>query len=214
MKILCITDSLGLPRLKPELVEHKDTWVNILSKNFEVKSLSIGGGIIKDFTSQLEYLKMYEPDVVIVQIGIVDCAPRALTKLENHLINKYYLTRKLANKLLPRYSHFLRRNRGISYTTLKDYARGLSRIEKTFSCNVYAIPILRASKSYEEFLPGISKKITAYNTTLKSIFENNYIDLVSFDQGFIMSDNIHLNKSGHSYMAKIISRLLNSEKIK
>ena len=36
MKILVLTDSLGLPRDIPEEVLYEDTWVSLLSENYTV----------------------------------------------------------------------------------------------------------------------------------------------------------------------------------
>jgi hypothetical protein len=212
MKVLVVTDSLGLPRTKPEVVRYEETWVYQISKQHEVHQLSIGGGEVIDFAEQLIYLKMFEPDVVILQIGIVDCAPRALTKLENKLINKYYITRRLANKLLPRISGFLRRKRGISYTTESSYYHNLMKFKKGFDCKVFAIGILPASDAYEAFLKGIKKKTVAYNAILKKVFLEEYIDSSQIKGEMIMTDNIHLTKKGHRYLyGKLNSIVLASE---
>jgi len=206
MKILVITDSLGLPRELPEKVEYNETWVNMLKKNCEVHQLSIGGGVLKDFLKQSAYLNLFLPDLVILQIGIVDCAPRALTQFENDFINRFAVTRKLANKYLPKYLNFLRRKRQVSYTSIADFEKGLKLIKETFNCKVISIGIVPPSKAYEKNLLGIEKKVILYNNSLKKVFENEYIDISSIEGDMVMTDNIHLNKRGHEYIYQIINK--------
>ena len=75
-KLLLITDSLGLPRLFPEKTEYEDTYPNLLKKHFIIMQYSKGGGTIIELYEQTGYFKAFEPDVIILQSGIVDCAPR------------------------------------------------------------------------------------------------------------------------------------------
>lgn len=94
-KLLIFTDSLGLPREKPEIVEYNQTWVNLLKANFEILVFSFGGGTVDQMYSQIAYLKMFNPDFVIVQSGIVDCAPRALKQYELEIIKRSRLLSKI-----------------------------------------------------------------------------------------------------------------------
>ncbi len=70
-KMLIITDSLGLPRPKPEIVEYNDTWVKKISIYYDVWQYSSGGATISDLYSQIEYHKMFNPDIVLIQSGIL-----------------------------------------------------------------------------------------------------------------------------------------------
>ena len=60
-RILCGTDSLGLPRSDGDnWVNWDDTWPNLLKENFEVAHLGLGGGRIIDIVSQLKnYYKFF-----------------------------------------------------------------------------------------------------------------------------------------------------------
>ena len=212
MKILVITDSLGLPREIPEKVEHKQTWVSMLKESHEVYQLSIGGGVLKDFLKQLVYLNLFSPDLVIIQLGIVDCAPRALTQFENDFINRFSITRKLAKKYLPKYSSFLRKKRQITYTSIKDFEKGLKLIVKTFNCKILSIGIVPPSNNYEEYLFGIKNKVNLYNDCLNRVFKKGYIDISSIEDSMVMTDHIHLNKKGHNYIYQIINKSNRFEK--
>lgn len=207
MKLLLITDSLGLPRNTPELVKYNETWCGILSNEFDIHQCSIGGGTISKLLSQLEYLKMYEPDRIIIQSGIVDCAPRALSEVENYLLNKYKLTSKLlrwgSGRLIP-----LLRKRGKTYTSIDKFQRAVKRFKSEFGEKLYWIGIVPPSKDYEKKIPGISKNILAYNQLLKKELGHNLIDITRLKSDCIMPDFIHLNTRGNRCLAEqIIARI-------
>ncbi len=77
MKVLCIGDSLGLPR---EECSYEDTWFYRLKtrfKEYEFIDYFVRGLEISDALHRYDtYFQYYEPEVVIIQTGVVDCAPR------------------------------------------------------------------------------------------------------------------------------------------
>ena len=100
--ILVIGDSLSLPRNFPEEVNSCDIWPQLLQKKgINIVQASLGGGTIKDLFLQSNYYKAYTPSRVIVQSGIVDCAPRALTYFEKNLIASNRYLSAIARRVLP-----------------------------------------------------------------------------------------------------------------
>ena len=61
-RILIISDSLALPRSKPEEVLYEDTYPFMLRRDYEVFQISFGGGIIKEIVHQAHYYLPYKPD--------------------------------------------------------------------------------------------------------------------------------------------------------
>ena len=76
------TDSLAMPREEPEETLFEDTYPYLLRKDYEVFQFSKGGGLMNEFVEQSFYYNQYKPDIIILQIGIVDCCPRAFSKFE------------------------------------------------------------------------------------------------------------------------------------
>jgi hypothetical protein len=212
-KILVITDSLGLPRPTPEIVKYNETWVYKLSEVYNVHQISIGGAIIEDLGSQINYAKMFEPDIVILQSGIVDCAPRAMTKNETRILNKFKFTRILLKKALkPKVLFFLRKHRNITYTHKKIFETQVVKFHKHFQSKLFWIEILPASIEFNQSIPGIETKIKEYNNIIQEIVKENLILVPDFKADYLMSDHHHLSKAGHVYIFnKIIDKL--SEKI-
>ncbi len=197
MKVLVITDSLGLPRPVPEVVEPEETWVGLLSKKYDVVSYCSGGSTIKDLYSQIAYFKMYRPEVVFIQSGIVDCAPRAFSQFENEFINKFSLTQRISRRFLTKDKIInLRRKRNKTYTPIDEYEKYVANFNNAFP-NVYWVEILSASDDYEKIVPGIQKNVQKYNRVLHEKSNGNVISTGDFSADDIMNDNIHLTKSGN-----------------
>jgi lysophospholipase L1-like esterase len=201
-KILIVTDSLGLPRGVPEVCNYEQTWPCLLrDSGFQIHQVSIGGATVSELYRQLEYHYLFLPDIVIVQSGIVDCAPRALGQFESLFFNKFIVTRKLLKLILPRYNTQLRRQRNITYTPTVQFRSYVESIIRKFNGkDLFWIGIVPASDRYEKTVPGIDKNIKMYNELLKQSLGNYFLPLDEIPREGVMSDSIHLNASGHQYI--------------
>lgn len=211
--ILALTDSLSLPRNKPELVKYYETWPVLLKKNVthELTLLAIGGSTIKGLFEQSRYYKPLTPDIIIIQAGIVDCAPRALSLLEKEIINSNRYLSALSARLLPVSS--MRKIRNITYTSKKQFSYYIDQIIRLFNgAQIIWVSILPASLDYENKLSGITKNIEQYNAIIKNYSEHSldfyYLDTSMIPQNGITSDFHHLNYVGHSWLVQRILGLL------
>jgi len=205
-KILLLTDSLALPRSHPEVCEYEDTWPNLLRKQgYFIHQVSIGGATTTDIVRQLHYHAPFSPDLVVLQVGIVDCAPRFMTKVEQAIVRKIPLIANHIFSLMNR--PFVKKVRKISYVRPQRFSSNIQKIIETFGdTKIYFVGILPASEEYEKVLPGVSNRIYQYN----KLAEQQPLNLVStdlFDLKGVMSDHHHLNKYGHK---QIFDYLLNS----
>lgn len=81
-RILCIGDSLSLPR---EGISYEDTWFYMLSEelkqSFQFVHYFTRALLVKQIEQQYEsYYKFYKADYIIWQSGITDCAPRIINE--------------------------------------------------------------------------------------------------------------------------------------
>ncbi|MBN8704512.1 MAG: SGNH/GDSL hydrolase family protein [Bacteroidetes bacterium] len=198
MKILIITDSLGLPRDFPEKLNYNETWVYLLSNHFEVHQLSFGGATIDVLFSQLGYLKLFNPDLVFIQSGIVDCTPRALSKFENKLINRFSILKWLFNKLLKKDILFkLRKYRNLKYTLPFIFSGYVNKFNAEFKNKLFWIEIIPPTDFYENKIPGIKKNVIYFNELISNVVGNNFVSTNDFSTDELMSDHIHLNTQGN-----------------
>ena len=201
-RVLLLSDSLALPRREPEETLSEDTYPFLLKTDFEVVQFSKGGGLISEFVEQTFYYKQYSPDYVILQCGIVDCAPRAFTRTEELYFQSNRLRRGLRRIISKTVTTKRLRNlRRKSWTPAKDFRQAcLSLMANLDGIPVYALSILPASPEYELQVPGITAKIKEYNQILSEVFGNRLIDLNAIPLSDIMSDHHHLNKNGHLFV--------------
>jgi len=205
-KILIFTDSLGLPRAYPEVTLFEETWPELFRRNYpqlELHKVCLGGATTKEILGQIDYHKLFNPDLVIVQVGIVDCAPRFLTRKELLFMRllpfSKYILKSLNNKNVKRI-------RGVTYTSKKQFKSNIEKINKSFDCKVVFIGILPASFHYENQLPGVIKNITDYNHLLS---QYEFLDTNGFPQEGIMSDYHHLNPLGNQILFESLKTKLN-----
>ena len=131
MRIIILTDSLSLPRkYKTGEVLWEEIYANLLRRDFpdiEFVHLGMGGVTITDLLSQMNYYKNLKPDLIILQSGIVDCAPRAFGRIELELIKRLHVYR------IVKYSFkFLRKYRGVTYTKIKIFREALKKFKELF----------------------------------------------------------------------------------
>ncbi|WP_155401841.1 SGNH/GDSL hydrolase family protein [Chromobacterium violaceum] len=207
-RVLIITDSLGFPRKTPSAVHYQETYVSLLKHQFpEIDFIhhGRGGGTIAELYDMSSYFHdTLDPDIVFIQSGIVDCAPRALSHTENRLISLLPFVRKPIFFLVRKWSRFLRKVRGISYTSINDFHEVVCKFNQSFS-KVYWVEILPASDEYENHLEGVGVNISTFNKVLKRY---NYIPTEDFNKEDMLSDFHHLSASGHRKVFERISQVI------
>lgn len=208
LDILILTDSLALPRLEPEFCHQKDTWPALLrAQGHRVTQVSIGGGTAYDLAIQCNYYRKetLDLDLVIVQSGIVDCAPRFAGKMEIKLYKVLPLVGKWIIKLLNR--NWVRKVRNITYLKPKKYEQNIQRLKQTFHpYPVYFLGILPAQPAYEKQLQGITKNTLTYNRILEQT--GTFINLSGIPPEGIMKDYHHLNKIGHRFVVEQLQPII------
>lgn len=210
-KILFITDSLAFPRLEPEAVMYEDTYIAQLKTEFPQCDFihhGCGGATIVDlFKHSAYYHETLRPDLVFMQSGVVDCAPRALTVIEQQVISRLPIVSRPLIALVKRYSHALRMARKMTYTPVATFAEYVARFEAVFQ-NVYWIDILPVLDLYEAKLEGIRRNTELYSAILR---RHKYVGTEQFQANDIMADFHHLSCEGHSKMLVVLSQVIRCE---
>lgn len=209
-RIVIFSDSLALPRRVPEITMLEDTYPYMLRSKYDVFQCSIGGCLIRDLHEQTDYYCQYNPDIVIIQSGVVDCGPRAFSKFTYE-----FLCQTIIGKVIRRLIKYtitskrIRNWRRISWTSEKKYRAYLKKFKNEFpNSKVYAISILPVSENYEKTVPGMKKKTEIYNRILREEMEDRLIDVSGIPFNGIMSDGHHLTKQGHKYVYEMIIKYL------
>ncbi len=209
MKILIITDSLGCPRVYPEYLPSTQAWPIRLQEKYpnNVVYVSMPGLTTKRLYNEISnYLKAYEVDAVIIQVGIVDCAPRALTQNELKILSRIPIVNRVVRFFVKKYRSKMVSFRKVTYTNVRDFRYYTHAITSCFNNKIlFFLPIAPPTKAYEEYNPGVSSNVSCYNSILS---ENAMlIDVYSGcdSNSIYMEDYHHLNKEGHNLIFNRVS---------
>ncbi|MFT6842472.1 MAG: hypothetical protein ACJASR_001239 [Psychroserpens sp.] len=206
-RILLLTDSLALPRIKPEMVKLPDTWPELLKKEgYEIIQCSVPGGSTNDLKKSMNYYSydLIEYDYVVIQAGIVDCSPRFVRKIEKEVLIRVPFGKALLTLLNKKK---IRKIRKITYVNIKAFEKNIQQLVSFFKPEKTRwITIVPAQSEYELKLSGVSKNINIYNEIIKK--NTLFIDLENIEADHIMSDFHHINAKGHFYIYQQILKNL------
>lgn len=222
-KIIIITDSVSMPRPG---IKYEDTWISMLKKNFisyDIMDRSARGSTSKRLVSEggggADLLETYMPAVVILQIGITECAPRLFKKkgFENFLMRRI-----IPPRLIPDYIRYVKRKRGrnpeLTEIPPHEYRMNIlnfaDRCNK-INCRLLIIKILKPTSLYISKSPHVKQNIDLYNSITDEIALKynciNVIDPLSEINNIdnLCVDELHINKEGHIIYYQKITEALN-----
>ena len=216
MRILFISDSLGAPR---PAVPWEFTYPGLLQSKFNNnKDITLCYETKRGSTTtrlcDSELLASYLPDIVIVQLGLVDCVPRLFTQLENSILIR--TPQWLRNKLIWLGKHLRKRSEKRAYVKPKAYQKNWQIfLNKTaeLNCAVIIIPVARPGTIFFASNPEAEKAILLYNKCIRNLTKTIPQAEVladwdkketSYDEFFLPEDGYHLSKHGHKHMAEIL----------
>lgn len=200
-----ISDSLALPRGKPEKVKFEDTYFAKLQNeysNLTFMPMFIGGATLSFLCDQVSYLIEFNPDLVFIQSGVVDCAPRAFKQLELQIIRKIGL--RIPKTVIKK----LREYRKVKYTPPNYFHNRIKDIIQLFGKEkVYWISIMPACEEWENLVPGITKSVELYNSILNQELQQHLL-CSEANLDWLMSDFHHLNTLGHQCVYSAINSII------
>jgi acyl-CoA thioesterase-1 len=233
MKIAILADSLALPREDvggEELLEV--TYPFLLDQSFREQFGSAAPLIYERGTRRrtIEYVlddwneqvELKKPDVVIVHVGVVDCAPRVFLRREASLVANIRFP--WARDRIFKFTHDHRRRivqfRRKVYVPLPRFERLVQTVvEKARVSGVKSlafINIIRPPDAVEERSPGFQNNVTAYNRVLEEQAKHHFVTLIDLNRIVeeeggtekLTIDGIHLNERGHVLLAKKLEHYL------
>lgn len=208
-KVLILSDSVALPRNEPEVCVYEDTWPHLLRQNeYTVHQVSIGGATSADLLSQINYHIPFNPDIIILHVGVVDCAPRFMTKIELGIMKRIPIIGKKVIGIMN--NNRVRKARKITYVSISQFDENIRAILSYFKDKlVFVVGIVPAPAAYEQLLPRITENINSYNNVLRKY--SNFVPLDHMDEAALMSDYHHVNALGHKYIFETLTQELNGK---
>jgi len=230
VKIVIIADSLALPR-PPEagLVHYEETYPVLLQRLLGQPSEGIEflvaergkrfrtmADCVRDWTEVVAYRN---PRIVVVQTGIVDCAPRVFSQTERQFIERIRprLLQRLVLAVVARCRPFLvrlRKNR--VYEPLDGFAEAcrnvIERARNDGIADLFFLNILTPTAELDARSPGYISNQRAYNDALTKACAGTHAQVLDIDGAFrqaggtaaLTVDGMHPNASGHRMIAIIL----------
>ncbi|MGN6177663.1 MAG: SGNH/GDSL hydrolase family protein [Mucilaginibacter sp.] len=216
MKILCIADSLALPGHDNT---YEDTWFYKLQVSFREHSfisffkrsitteilVTEGGGDASQPITGADCLEFYMPDLVILQLGIVDCAPRLMRR--KGLL--YKIIQKSPAGIQNAFYKGLKKVRKRSSTNadvppnefLSNLDNYLSRCVNINVKKVIIIKICTPDDSFVQKSPDILDAVKLYNSIIDKLDEKysivTVVDPLASNTKHIFEDGYHPNPEGN-----------------
>ncbi|MFY0698228.1 hypothetical protein A8B79_10370 [Balneola sp. EhC07] len=228
-KVLCIGDSLCLPG---HLNKYEDTWFFKLKKEFpdfdfisffkrqlttEIL-VTMGGGKkgVDGWPKGADCLEAYLPHTIILQLGIVDCAPRLLYEFERKLVSR--VPNLIKTNYLSLIKVLRKRNLGNTLVSFDKFKININNyIERAYNIGVSKIIIIGIAYPDEKMVdknPQILQNVDKYNDFYKKISsENKMVEIIlpldakKYDYR-IYEDGYHPNKAGHELVKNRLAELL------
>lgn len=205
MRVLCLGDSLGLPRphrinnYQPSetdlAVRYDQTYSSIIQKEllnlyypekyFEVINRSERFTTIKDIYEEFtDYLFFYEPNIITVQVGVVDCWYR------EHLNGKQMVNIKEFESYLQKILELLKFRSQVK---------------------VVLIGICLTNSKMNKRYSYINQEIKKYNSILKQYADSKqifYLDTKVLSGNALLPDGVHLSPTGNKILAQELLRFI------
>lgn len=218
--VLCISDSLGLPRMK---VPYENTWFSIVKRIFptmDFVSYFRRNGTTDMLSSNGDYgdtLLFYMPQIVILQLGICDCAPRYLRT--NSILYKLliHLPKFLSKPIWALIKKIKHRSLNCTDVTIVQFETNLvdyiQMCRKNGVERIIIIRILTPGDAMVKANPLILESIARYNDIYEKM-ANMYSDIVCLinpinigDNSLFVEDGYHTNAKGHRIIADELVKL-------
>ncbi|MFA5518305.1 MAG: SGNH/GDSL hydrolase family protein [Spirochaetota bacterium] len=221
-KIMIITDSVSMPRDK---IPYENTWIFRLKEampGFDFMDRSARGStstrLVTEGGAGADLLESYMPGLVILQLGITECAPRLFNKKGFEI---FFLNHIIPKKYIPAYINYVKRTRernpNITNVSPEQYRLNLINFAercKNINTALLIVAILRPSSLYISKSPKIKNNIDLYNNIAKET-ANNFSNIKIIDPAAevdnvdsICLDELHINIEGHDiYFKKIFEAL-------
>lgn len=224
MKVLCVGDSLGLPR---KGVAYEDTWFYKLTQKYP--QIHFINKFVRELSTDRfnpigDFSDYYNPDVVITQFGVVDCAPRVI----NDRLNKWKFVLSLSNslriekytwKIIKKFHH--RDNPNTVYVSPNDFERNIieyfSTLHRMGVQLIVVIMIGMPGLSVRKKSPCFAENVNKYNAILEKVAKqfDNVVTIDPLkdgdDENYV--DGYHTNERGSQLIQDQLEQILDNNEV-
>ena len=230
MKVVILADSLALPREEvggercfevayPFLLYHSllrqfgESSPMIIERGMRLRTVET---VLTDWHEQVV---LRNADVVVVHVGVVDCAPRVFLRRENAFIGKRpKWVREPILKFVHNHRRSIIQNRPRVYVPLPRFRRHIEEVtEKAKQSQLLSlvyVNIVEPPDSMEYRSPGFQSNVRAYNEVLSTQMSQPNVTLIDLNQLIaseggseeLTLDGVHLRERGHEILARELDK--------
>jgi len=228
MKIVVMADSLAMAREGETNVPYEATYPYLLDQWLRRRLQSEAPLIIERGMRRrtIEYVldEWYElvdlrkADVVVVHVGIVDCAPRVFLRRERQFVENLRpaFLRESILRNVHRHRRTIVKRRKKVYVPAERFnalvAQVIERAKQSKLRSLVIVNIITPPVEMDERSPGFISNVAIYNGILKSHAKGTGVHLIDLDQMIkeaggveqLTMDGIHINEAGHAMLAREI----------
>ena len=210
MRVLLLTDSLGCPR---EETNVSDTWVDRILRKWSGKEVNFYTYCVHGLSASridVEYLREIQPDIIIMQIGIVDACRRALGKYEFEIVKRIPWMGNVVKKFCGKYHYVLSAVRNVHYCSRTRFFKVVSQICEESIGEVFFLKIALPGSDLVKKTYNVEKDVYAYNSIVGTIPKLKVVDPYGNrnPDTFLLSDGHHLNPLGNELLYKTVDDII------
>jgi acyl-CoA thioesterase-1 len=227
-RVVVLGDSLGMPRPDEEGgITYEETYPyllnGLLGDRWEVISRCRRANISVN-QAHIQYLyddiTVLTPDFVVLHLGIVDCAPRLFSPIQNRVLSKVpNVLRKPIISFFSRYRSFFTKLFPKVYVGKRSYETHMRKIiaaVQKAGAICLLIEISKTSEKNEDRSFGIDQNILDYNAIIRRLGDSSKAIIVSADfdpEECLMADGIHINIKGSQKLASQLMSIIKEKSI-
>jgi len=230
MKIVVMADSLAMAREGETNVAYETTYPYLLDQwlrqRFGSQAPLVSERGMRRRTIEYVLDEWYElvdlrkTDVVVVHVGIVDCAPRVFLRRERQFVEN--LRPGFLRRFILDYVH--RHRRAVVNMRKKVYVpperfnalvgQVMAKAKASELRSLVIVNIITPPAEMDERSPGFIRNVGIYNEILRTHAEANGAHLIDIDRLIkeaggveqLTVDGIHINEAGHKMLAQEIEK--------
>lgn len=209
-KVCIIADSLAAQR--PNGINKESRWPQILKNILAPVNFVTYARSLSTTKSIPKKINKIESDLYIIQLGIVDCAPRLFSYWESRVLYRLpSFIRKIVIHLSKKYRV---QSTSRSYVNLDKFKSNIENlINKVSEAPIIYIKIINPDKSMLKKNPEILSSITSYNRAI-SLLEQEHENFHTVEiphtsvNVYTLDDGYHLSECGHRYLADTLLSMI------
>ena len=186
-------------------------------RGWRIEKRIVSGATVEDIERTASVtLPQLGADAIVIQLGIVDCAPRPLRESEREIVGRIRpaMLRNLIISIIHRYRAELIDRRGlIQRTPIEPFRQSFHRLVEQCllaTQHVAVLPILPATAANRARNRRVEAEIAKYNEAMRKEPHITMPEVevlfrgISIETLCITQESVHLNQRGHDLIARFL----------